>query len=42
MIYVVAEELIPEAQQEKMHSDIVTIGVLLGFALMMFLDVSLG
>jgi ZIP family zinc transporter len=42
MIYVVAEELIPEAQSSKNHSDIVTIGVMLGFALMMLLDVALG
>lgn len=42
MIYVVAEELIPEAQSEKQHSDIVTIGVIIGFTLMMILDVALG
>jgi len=41
MIYVVAEELIPEAQAEK-HSDVATIGVMLGFAVMMTLDVALG
>ena len=41
MIYVVAEELIPEANREK-HSDIPTIGVMLGFAVMMTLDVALG
>ncbi len=41
MIYVVAEELIPESQAEK-HSDVATIGVMLGFALMMGLDVGLG
>lgn len=41
MIYVVVEELIPEAQQDK-KTDIATIGAMLGFALMMFLDVSLG
>ena len=41
MIYVVAEELIPESQAEK-HSDIATIGVMIGFAIMMTLDVSLG
>jgi len=41
MIYVVAEELIPEAQMEK-HSDVATIGVMLGFAVMMTLDVALG
>ncbi|MFP7756036.1 ZIP family metal transporter [Thermodesulfobacteriota bacterium B35] len=41
MIYVVAEELIPESQAEK-HSDVATIGVMLGFAVMMTLDVALG
>ena len=41
MIYVVAEELIPESQAEK-HSDVATIGVMLGFAVMMGLDVGLG
>lgn len=41
MIYVVIEELIPEAQQES-SSDFATIGALIGFALMMVLDVSLG
>ena len=44
MIYVVVEELIPEAQREKGGSktDIATIGVMLGFAVMMLLDVALG
>ncbi len=41
MIYVVIEELIPEAQQEK-NNDIATIGAMLGFAVMMTLDVALG
>jgi len=41
MIYVVAEELIPESKNES-HSDIPTIGVMLGFAVMMLLDVALG
>lgn len=41
MIYVVVEELIPEAQREK-ETDIATIGAMLGFACMMFLDVALG
>lgn len=41
MIYVVAEELIPESQSGE-HSNIGTIGVALGFALMMMLDVALG
>ena len=44
MIYVVVEELIPEAQQGEKgaHTDIATIGCLLGFAVMMVLDVALG
>lgn len=41
MIYVVVEELIPESQDGK-HSNIATIGVAVGFALMMMLDVALG
>ena len=41
MIYVVVEELIPEAQTGK-HSNISTVGVAVGFVLMMILDVALG
>jgi len=41
MIYVVVEELIPEAQLESI-SDVATIGAMLGFAVMMTLDVALG
>ena len=41
MIYVVVEELVPESQAGK-HSSIGTIGVALGFTLMMILDVALG
>lgn len=41
MIYVVVEELIPETQEGE-HSDIGTIGVAIGFVLMMILDVALG
>ena len=41
MIYVVAEELIPASKRGE-HSDIPTIGVMLGFAIMMLLDVALG
>jgi ZIP family zinc transporter len=41
MIYVVVEELIPESQ-DGAHSDVGTIGVALGFVLMMILDVALG
>jgi ZIP family zinc transporter len=41
MIYVVVDELIPESQSGS-HSNIGTIGVAMGFALMMILDVALG
>ena len=41
MIYVVVEELIPEAQTGE-HSNIGTVGVAIGFVLMMVLDVALG
>ena len=41
MIYVVVEELIPEANLGE-HSNIGTIGVILGFLVMMILDVALG
>ncbi len=41
MIYVVAEELIPEAQAGT-HSNIGTVGVAVGFVIMMILDVALG
>ena len=41
MIYVVVEELIPEAQLEK-NTDAATIGAMMGFAVMMTLDVALG
>ncbi len=44
MIYVVVEELIPEAQQGDGNSrlDIATIGCMIGFTVMMMLDVGLG
>ncbi|GAA3663764.1 ZIP family metal transporter [Asaccharospora irregularis] len=41
MIYVVVEELLPEASQGE-HSNINTIGFAIGFMIMMVLDVSLG
>lgn len=41
MIYVVVEEVIPEAQGGG-NSDVATIGAMLGFAVMMTLDVALG
>ncbi|MQY77432.1 MAG: ZIP family metal transporter [Spirochaeta sp.] len=41
MIFVVVEELIPESQMEQ-NTDIATMGAMLGFAVMMTLDVALG
>lgn len=41
MIYVVVEELIPEAQTQK-DTHAATFGAMLGFAIMMLLDVALG
>ena len=41
MIYVVIEELIPEAQQGE-NTDISTWGAMIGFVVMMILDVALG
>ncbi|HEY0670837.1 MAG TPA: ZIP family metal transporter [Longimicrobiales bacterium] len=41
MIYVVVEELIPEAQQGG-HEDIATSATIVGFTVMMILDVALG
>lgn len=44
MIYVVVEELIPEAQREEggANTDIASIGAMIGFSVMMILDVALG
>ena len=41
MIYVVVEELIPEAHLGE-HSNVGTLGVIVGFVVMMVLDVALG
>ena len=41
MIFVVVEELIPESQRHG-YSDFATLGALLGFTIMMILDVALG
>jgi zinc transporter, ZIP family len=41
MIFVVVEELIPESQTGQ-ETDISTVGAMLGFTVMMFLDVALG
>jgi ZIP family zinc transporter len=39
MIFVVVEELIP-ASQQKGHTDLATMGVLIGFVSMMILDLA--
>ena len=41
MIYVVAEEVIPESRREG-NEHIATLGLMIGFAVMMALDVALG
>ena len=41
MIFVVVEDAIPEAQREG-NNDVATMGAMVGFALMMLLDVALG
>ena len=41
MVYVVVEELIPEAQEGN-HSNIGTIGFAIGFVIMMVLDIAFG
>jgi len=41
MIFVVVEEVIPESQQGN-NADLATMGVMVGFTVMMILDVSLG
>jgi ZIP family zinc transporter len=41
MIFVVVEEVVPEAQQSG-HADMATMGSILGFVVMMTLDVALG
>jgi ZIP family zinc transporter len=41
MIFVVVEEVIPESQQGG-NADIATVSAVIGFALMMTLDVALG
>lgn len=41
MIYVVVEELIPSTEEGD-HSNLGTIGVAIGFVIMMILDVALG
>ena len=41
MIFVVVEELIPESQQKEANIDVVTMATMLGFSVMMILDVAL-
>ena len=41
MIFVVVEELIPEAQKDYAHIDLVTMSIMIGFSVMMILDVAL-
>ena len=41
MIYVVIEEVVPETQQSG-NTDIATLGFVIGFVVMMSLDVLLG
>ncbi|MEX1100276.1 MAG: ZIP family metal transporter, partial [Bacteriovoracaceae bacterium] len=40
MLYVISEEIIPESHR-KANSEYATIGLMLGFVLMMFLDTAL-
>ncbi|WP_303722956.1 ZIP family metal transporter [Malonomonas rubra] len=42
MIFVVVEELIPESQRVQGNIDLVTMSTMIGFAVMMLLDVALG
>ena len=42
MIFVVVEELIPESQRVPANIDLVTMATMVGFAVMMILDVALG
>jgi ZIP family zinc transporter len=42
MIFVVVEELIPESQHNEKHIDLVTMATMVGFSVMMILDVALG
>jgi ZIP family zinc transporter len=41
MIFVVVEELIPESQSDEANIDLVTMVTMLGFTVMMVLDVAL-
>jgi ZIP family zinc transporter len=41
MIFVVVEELVPESQRGG-NTDLATVGAMIGFAVMMVLDVAFG
>lgn len=41
MVFVVVEELIPDSQTNG-NTDVATLGLMVGFVLMMVLDVALG
>ena len=41
MIFVVVEELIPDSQT-NVNTDVATLGLMVGFVIMMILDVALG
>lgn len=42
MVFVIVEELIPESQSDVSHHDLATLALMMGFVLMMYLDLSLG
>ncbi len=42
MIFVVIEELIPESQRDETNIDLVTMTTMIGFSVMMVLDVGMG
>lgn len=42
MIFVVVEEVIPESQSQEKNTDLATLGVIVGFTVMMVLDVAFG
>ena len=42
MIFVVVKELIPESQWKEANIDMVTMAIMVGFTVMMIIDVALG
>jgi ZIP family zinc transporter len=42
MLFVIAHEIIPESQNDNGHSKLATHSLMVGFVIMMFLDVVLG